>query len=175
MVPRYDFKNKVKQLKRKVIAGFLINKSTYHYVSRVINNNIKYKAYKTSIRNIHMLRTEISFLEDKLVTGMLVKSREDYLFFKTYFEYNWLQIQGCYSSILNSKDNVSFQTDFFSPIEGLFYPFLYRLLGVLCMITCFGMFSQIWKYIVRRKLPKTTIGNNKDGKYVSARKENCEL
>ena len=145
----------IKQLQREHIDGFLISRSTYFYFSREIGGNIKYKDYKASIRNVQMIRSEKFYLGEKLVAGMLVKDRTVYEYFKTYFEYNWLQIQGCYAYNLNYKDK-TFDMDFYSPYEGLFYPFLYWSLGILSIIISFGMLYEIWQFFKKRRLCKNT-------------------
>ena len=35
---------------------------------------------------------ELDYKGEKVVTGMLVKEKEDYEFFKRYFDNNWLQV-----------------------------------------------------------------------------------
>ena len=145
----------IKQLQRRHIDGFLISRATYYYYIRVIKENIKYKEYKESIANVQMIRTEKFYLGNKLVAGMLIKNREVYEYFKTYFEYNWLQIQGCYAYNLNYKDK-KFNNDMYSPYEGLFYPFLYGSLGILGVIICSGVLYETRNYFVKRRTIKST-------------------
>ena len=80
---------------------------------------------------------------------MLVKEKEDYEFFKRYFDNNWLQIQACNSFDLNSKDE-TIEYNEPSHFEGLFYPFFYGTLMVMSVILLFGVVYEL----LRRKLIK---------------------
>ena len=150
----------IQQLQRKDIDGFLINRSTYYYYMRMINENIKYKNYKENISNVHMVRTEKFILGEQLVAGMLVKDEDRYEYFKKYFKHNWLHVQGCHSYDLIFEDTNGYkdmQSDYVSPIVGLFYPFLYGTLITLGVISSIGLFYEVNKYNTKRKLFKISL------------------
>ena len=97
-----------------------------------------------------MLRTDLDFKGEKVVAGMLVKSRDHYEFFRHYFENNWLQIQACNSFDLNSKDDPS-ESEQSGHFEGLFYQFLCGSLITTAFICCFGLGYEIYRD--KSKLP----------------------
>ena len=138
----------IKMMERSEIDGFLINRSTYYYFARVIKH-AKYKHIGASINHINMVTTEVVCKGEQTVTGMLVKNVDDYQYFKRYFENNWIQIQTCFSSILSYK-HTTFDTDSYSSVDGLFYPFLYWSLGILAVLGCFGLIYEIRRHRMRQ-------------------------
>ena len=146
----------INMMERKIINGFLINKSTYHYFSKEILLE-KYRDVARSISSIDLIRTEKFFRGTQLVTGMLVRNDVDYEYFKKYFNDNWLQIQTCYSYHLIHEET-RFKSVVHSTVEGLFYPFLYSTIGILGVLVSLGTLYEIrWK---RRK----KMNNNQDVK-----------
>ena len=141
----------IRQLERKVIAGFIINKPNYYYFSRVINK-AKYKEYSHILTRVNMIRTEMIFRKEKLVSGILVKNIDDYKYFKSYFENNWIQIQDCFEYSLNFKHK-KFESRFYTPVQGLLRPFMFCSLGIFGFILVFGVLYEIMrKHIATRKL-----------------------
>ena len=140
----------VRSLERGEIDGFLVSRSTYYYYARVTHDVKKYRLKAASIRHVKMVKTEKHFRGEKLVTGMLVKSRKDYEYFRQYFKSNWLQIQGCYSYDLNYKDK-KFVRDGSNPVAGLFFPFFGGSLIILAVIGFFGIIYEIRRYVIAKR------------------------
>lgn len=130
-----------KKLESREIDGVLISRATYYNFRREINESDLYKHHKTPIEKIQMIHVEKFFRGDKLVAGFLVKDDKDYEYFRRYFEYNWLHIQGCYSYSLNYKEK-ELDVHIEAPYTGLFYPFLYGALGVICTILLIGVLNE---------------------------------
>ena len=137
----------IKQLERKEIDGYLISRPIYYYFARSIEEKEKYKIPHAIIRHVPLHRTEKFFRNEILVTGMLVKHDDDYNYFRKYFESNWLQIQGCYSINLNYKDK-KFESHNYSPVAGMFYPFL---IATVIIIGCILLFGLAYELIRRNK------------------------
>ena len=133
----------IQALQDKHIDGFLLNRPTYYYFSRVLEQYYPEMAAKVS--QVKLTRTEKFFRGNRLVAGMGVKDSNVYNFFKSYFESNWLQIQGCYASELNSKhrkiEREENKRSHF--IGGLLVPFFYLGGFLLLLILCFGVLYEI--------------------------------
>ena len=117
---------------------------TYQSFSHKLKDDPKYLKLAKTVEDIHVVRTELDYKGEKVVTGMLVKEREDYEFFKRYFDNNWLQIQACNSFDLNSKDE-TIEYNEPSHFEGLFYPFFYGTLMILAMLLVFGVVYEVFR------------------------------
>ena len=115
----------------------VINKMTYQSFSHNVQENPDYAMAAKMVENIHVVRTELEYKGEKVVTGMLVKEKVDYEFFRRYFDNNWLQIQACNSFDLNSKDEM-IEYNEPSHFEGLFYPFFYGTLIVMSVMAIVG-------------------------------------
>ena len=136
----------IQMLRKKEIDGFLVSRTTYYYFSRLMDEDPK---LGSDIRDFRLKQTEKDFVGDHsnhLVAGMLVRSYQDYLFFREYFQSNWPHIQGCYSYDLNYKDK-KFVADRRNPLEGLFLPFFLGAIVVLCVLVGLGIIYEF----VRRK------------------------
>ena len=156
IVRTVDFNNTINGILRMVdmlesneIDGFLITRPIYYYFAREVEEKEKYKEAKLKMERIKLLRSEKSFRDGKMATGMLVSRKEDYEYFGKYFKSNWLQIQGCYLVNLNYKEK-KFQFSRPSLMIGLFYPFLWAALGIIGGILLFGLVYEV----VRRSLSK---------------------
>ena len=80
------------------------------------------------------------------MVGMLVQKETDYNFFKSYFEHNWSQIQGCFEYELNFKDKKFIEVSN-NGMMSLFFPFFIGCMAILMLIACFG---GVYEYRRRR-------------------------
>ena len=136
----------IRRLKRGQIAGYLVNKSTYRYFTRVVANPANEairKEYDEIVRDVHLHRSEKHFLVDRLVTGMLVRDAEKYQYFRTYFESNWLKIQGCFADNINAHNDLLDPPAYYSLLDGLFLPFLFCSLTVFAAFVVFGVIIEV--------------------------------
>ena len=122
---------------------------TYQTFSHNVNDNPKYSEPANSVKNIHVVRTELDYKGERVVTGMLLKEKKDYEFFKRYFTNNWLQIQACNSFDLNSKDE-TIEYNEPSHFVGLFYLFFYGTIITMAGLLIFGVVYEVF----RRRLVK---------------------
>lgn len=139
----------VKMLNQKEIDGYLISRSTYFYFARVLREKSELKEMAAYVNNLNLVRTETSFKDDEIVTGMLVKYNEHYEYFRRYFESNWLQIQACYSYSSNYKDK-KFDAELLVGLDGLFAPFLNWILVIMGAILLFGLSYEVVRYWLKK-------------------------
>lgn len=140
-------------LQKKVIHGFLVNKQMYYYFLKSIVK-AKYKRQAERSEKVQMIQQEMMYQGDQLAYGMLIKQKHDYDYFRTYFENNWLHLQTCHQVQNNRKFSLMprVETSLFSPESGLFLPFLYYSLGILGLISCFGVIYEMRRRLVINKL-----------------------
>ena len=128
----------MKQLKEGTVQGLVVNRLTYQRFYQAITlKGGRYEYMAQTVKDIHMVRHELEYRGEKVVSGMLVKRRDDYEFFRRYFDNNWLHIEACNSFDLNYKD-VRIESTEPSHFEGLFYPFFYGTVIILGIILIFG-------------------------------------
>lgn len=144
----------IKKLRDREIGGFILNKETYFYFSRVVKDLARYKDRAASVSHINLLLTEKTMLHDPLVTGIVLKSKADYVYFQKFFQSNWHEIQGCYNFDLNFKEK-KFVEEYVNAVSGLLVPFLGGSLTILGLILCFGL-----PYEIRRRRVKNIQGSD---------------
>ena len=121
------------------------------YYPNTIHSSPALPKVKARLEEVKLSRSEKKFLNGGMVTGMMVKRKDDFEYFSKYFQSNWLQIQGCYLTNLNYKEK-KFQSERPNLMIGLFYPFLGGALGIVGAVLLFGLGYEI----LRRRHAKKT-------------------
>ena len=92
IVYRTDYNNTVfgimdmlKRMQKNEIDGFVVTKPIYYYFARVLKDDVRYKHFSPTVSAARLLISEMSFLRDRFVTGMMVKHKEDYEHFHRYY------------------------------------------------------------------------------------------
>ena len=147
-------------LERGDIQGIVLTRPMYYYFARMLEQHSKFKYIKDRFANEPLEYAEKK-LKNKMVTGMLVRRREDYEYFRKYFKDNWLQIQGCYMVNLNYK-HLKFRTKPADIMIGLFVPFLSGCLAVVGFVLLFGVVYEGRKMYLKKNFQpvSTDVGLN---------------
>ena len=84
---------------------------------------------------------EMSIEKEKLSFGVLMKEREDFVYFQKYVEDNWLQFDACQELHVNSIVQYveTKRSGMFSTEDGIFTPLLLYACGAVCVVCCFGV------------------------------------
>ena len=157
----------INKLKEKRIDGFLVNRATYYYFSRKIRENTSNSKYhsKYKVDTEELRRTEEHFKGDELVAGVLVNNPDDYEFFKSYYDSNWVQIQTCYDYQVTSKAE-KYDHDTWKPLKNLFIPFLVGSFIIIGIISFVGV---IYEY--KRKKSTNYVEDDANNEHVLSKNE----
>lgn len=151
----YTYKNNVhgyadliEKLDQKKIDGFIITRPMYYFFSYLIKSTKKYEKNYRKIKDIELEKTKFRLGEKNMAIGMLVKKREHYDYFKSYFENNWQIMQNCNAFNLNEKSGnpkFSFDEGVVNRNPGIFYLSLIGFAGIILLILCFGLIYELRK------------------------------
>lgn len=139
-------------LEGKQIDGFLMNRNTYYFFTRRLKEE-KYKKLALAISEIDLVKTEKFLKGEKLSCGILVKSKDDFDFFKSYLKNNALSLQSCNSIKLNYRrtNNNEDDINLFSPKGGVFETFFFVSLTTLGIVFTFGFFYELRRHYKNKR------------------------
>lgn len=138
-------------LQNRSIDGFLLDRNTFYHFNLFSKEKKKHKYIADRYRDLNLLKTE-KFPMEKLQCGVLVKSKSDYEYFKSFFVDYRIHHEACNSLRMNSKRKVVKKTlDLFTADSNLFEKFLHYSLAILGVLVVFGFCFEVRRYCKVRR------------------------
>ena len=138
-------------LKNHMVDGFLLDRNTYYHFSDR-SKEAQYKSITRKMRSMGMVKEEKRHSGQELSCGIMVKSKEDYIYFKGYFDNNRLDIRTCNAVSMNTKGiNLKRISTLFSGRTELFEKLLIVCVGVLALVVIAGIAFEGRRYYIKVK------------------------